>query len=83
MGLVQGVEGHLGTYFRSNRIICLALDLFICNGWKVWSNGTTSMPKSIPRLLVYKVRLVSVAFDSSFYVQLKFPIRFVMWYVHV
>ena len=29
-----------------------------CNGWKVWSNGTTCMPKSIPRYVVDKVRFV-------------------------
>ena len=29
-----------------------------CNWWKVWSNGTTSMPKSIPRLVLDKVRFL-------------------------
>ena len=32
--------------------------LLICKGWKDWSNRTTSVPKSVPRLLVEKVRLV-------------------------
>ena len=42
-------------------------------GGKWQSNGTTSMPKSVPRFVVDKVRLVfvSVAFVSSFYVQRK------------
>ena len=40
--------------------------LYLCNGWKVWSHRTTSVPKNVPRLLVDKVRFVSVAFNSSF-----------------
>ena len=44
-------------------------------GGMCMSNGTTSVPKSVPRLVVDKVRLVfmSVEFDSSFYVQIKVP----------
>ena len=30
----------------------------ICNGWKVCANRTTSMPKSVPHLVLDKVRLV-------------------------
>ena len=39
-----------------------------CNGWKVWSNGTTS----VPRLVLDKVRQVLVAEvpNSNVYVQL-------------
>ena len=29
-----------------------------CNGWKVWSNRTTSVPRSVPRLVLDKVIFV-------------------------
>ena len=51
---------------------------YLCNGWKVCSNGNTSVPKSVPRLLFDKVRLgpavVAWFVKPSVYVQLKFPI---------
>ena len=39
----------------------------ICDGWKVWSNGTTSVPKSVPRFVLDKVRQVpeSEVHDSN------------------
>ena len=42
-----------------------------CNGWKVWSKGTTSMPKSVPSLVLDKVRqlLVSEVLNSNVIVQ--------------
>ena len=33
---------------------------YSCNGWMVWSNGTTSLPESVPRFVLDKVRLVPV-----------------------
>ena len=30
--------------------------IYKCNGWKVWSSSTTSVPKSIPRFVLDKVR---------------------------
>ena len=30
-----------------------------CNRWDVWSNGTTCVPKSVPRFVLDKVRQVS------------------------
>ena len=35
-----------------------------CNGWKVCVNGTTSVPKSVPCLVLDKVRLLSVSEDK-------------------
>ena len=54
------------------------LEYTICNGWKVWSNGTTSMPKSIPRLMLDKVRLMCSDLRCSLQFlcpKLKFPIK--------
>ena len=39
---------------------------YLCTGWKVWSNGTTSVLKSIPRLVLAKVRQVLVSVDLNF-----------------
>ena len=43
----------------------------MCNGWKVWSKWTTSEPKSIPRLVLDKVKqvLVTEVLNSNFFVQ--------------
>ena len=49
---------------------------YVCNGWKVWSNGTTSLPKSITRLVLDKVREVFVAEVSTPMSSFKmFPIK--------
>ena len=47
---------------------------YLCNGWKVWSNGTTSVPKSVPRLLVDKVRIIHICgFWLQFLCSIKVP----------
>ena len=33
-------------------------DHHLGNGWKVWSNGTTSVPKSVPLLLLVMLRVL-------------------------
>ena len=50
----------------------------VCNGWKVWSNGTTSVPKSVPRLVLDKVRqviksevLISHSFSPSSFLSVR------------
>ena len=40
-----------------------------CNGWEVFMNGTTSVPMSVPRLVLDKVRLFvseSICFEERF-----------------
>ena len=44
-----------------------AVKQHICNRWKVWSNGTNSVPKSVPRLVVDKVRFYVLQFLCSKY----------------
>ena len=47
---------------------------YLCNGWKVWSNGTTSVPKSVPRSLVDKVRIIRICgFWLQFLCSIKVP----------
>ena len=36
-----------------------------CKGWKVWLNGTTSVPKSVPRFVLDKVGLLFVSENKS------------------
>ena len=38
--------------------ILIFVSCHICNGWKVCSNRTTSVPKSVPGLVLDKVRFV-------------------------
>ena len=38
------------------KVVFVAGDENSCNGWKVCSNGTTSVPKFIPRLKLDKIR---------------------------
>ena len=52
-------------YKFTSAYLCLA---HRCNGWKVWSNGTTNMPKSIPRLVLDKVRQELVSEDNTLFV---------------
>ena len=49
----------LNLSLTSYKLKCKNL-LYLCNEWKVYSNGTTSTPKSIPCLVLVKVRLVPV-----------------------
>ena len=69
VGQQRNVGGSLGRWdhFHSLKVVISDIQVRFhfkqvvaeqLNLWKVWSNGTTSLPKSVPRVVLDKVRLV-------------------------